>query len=171
MDVIYGDGGYLPDRPYANAVRWWDDTTRLAWTVTDGVASSRSYRDDENARADAVVSQQAALELVRTLREQLVDGIAGFTTAQNAASADVAAANTLKTQADTLAGQAQAFAGKTVWATSDFQSLATGIGQLAQAVSKLAGWRAAVDQNAVNTDAALIFLARLAANALNPTGS
>lgn len=159
-------------------VIWWDTTDRLRHDITTGVDVTTVFSASENALADALAAAQDALDANAQLRDQLVRGIAAFTQARDDAQADVLVAQSMQADAAAYQSQAQALAGTPFTAAGTYQAaqlqgLADAVKATANrqalvfaALSNLLGWRAAVDDNAVRTDNAVIWLGTLAGRAL-----
>lgn len=175
LRTVYGDGGYDVNMPFDNASMWWDGNQRSVMkAVGTQAVKVRDFNDTENAVVDAAAAAAARPAQEADWRVQLAQGIQALrdaaTAAQNAvgmaqarataADGDAAAATSLMNQAAGLA---------TTGSTAEIRALAEGLRQMAQ-------WRGAVDasleaawnllaalcQNAVSTDQAIIYLAQLA---------
>lgn len=128
------------------------------WLAPDGRHDTRSGVE--------VVSPLTPEELEQVLRKQLEEGIQAFLDAKTRAESDVVVAETARQAVLTLRGQAQAFSPAATYQSSQLRDIAGAIAQLADQVAEIQQWRGAVDQNAVDTDNALVWLGRLAGRAL-----
>lgn len=144
-------------------------TSDMSWTVTGGKAVQTwtvRMKTPEEQQADS--EQAARAKLLTDLR----DGTAAIVTAKNAATADAGVAATAKTQAETLSGQVAArktsVDASTPAATlayitamrAEISYLLAQVKVIVDAVALLQAWRKAVDDNAVITDNALLWLAK-----------
>lgn len=159
----------------------WDNETRLRHLYDeDGFelpapASPVPFNANENENADRVAQAAADQERAAMLRQQLAEGVAAILAARDAADADRAQADILKTQADSLSAAIQAriaavaaFVPGATYRQSDLvavrDELVTLLNRQKQITDAMAGmyaYRRAVDANAVTTDNALLWLARL----------
>lgn len=128
------------------------------WLAPDGRHDTRSGVE--------VVSPLTPEELEQVLRKQLEEGIQAFLDAKTRAESDVVVAETARQAVLTLRGQAQAFSPAATYQSSQLRDIAGAIAQLADQVAEIQQWRGAVDQNAVATDDALVWLGRLAGRSL-----
>ncbi len=112
-DAEYADGGYDPSAPYENRSCWWDDDARLAWTVVDGVATSRPYNESETSVADSSVAASRDLDQQTGRQTALAGAIAQIQSVIAAASADTLHAQALALQVQ--ADAALAAAPDTAW--------------------------------------------------------
>lgn len=170
----FGPGGFDPEKPNNNAVRWWDADTRTLSQVVGGAIVTRPFTLEENevianreAAAEVVVEQDDwrkqlanGIDNLAEARDQAQDAVDGALTASQRAAGDLPSANALVAQAAALAASGS---------TPEVRALAEGVRQLAvwrvqvdNMLVDLWTWAAAVDRNAVMTDNALIYLARLA---------
>lgn len=113
-----------------------------------------------------IVSPLSSGELETVLRSQLESGLQAFLDAETRAESDVVVAETARQAVLTLRSQAQAFSPSLTYQSSQLRDIAGAIAQLADQVAGLQQWRGAVDQNAVATDDALVWLGRLAGGSL-----
>lgn len=111
-----------------------------------------------------IVSPLSSGELETVLRSQLESGLQAFLDAKTRAESDVVVAETARQAVLTLRGQA--FSPSLTYQSSQLRDIAGAIAQLADQVAGLQQWRGAVDQNAVATDDALVWLGRLAGGSL-----
>lgn len=161
----------------------WDDTNRTVISIDDetgDVVDERPYDDNENENADNLAAQETEEAQRVSLREQLAGGVADVQKAKDDAQADIAAADNLLAQANTLVGQIDArIAAITAWTPgttykqSDLVAVKNEILSILQrqkditnAIGGIYSYRKSVDQNAVLTDNSLLWLARLASNDL-----
>lgn len=165
------DGGWLP---VTETSRPADTTThyqRAVYTTT-GQTVTQSWeavaKSPETIRAEA---EQAARQ---RLHDDLTAGIAGLVTARKAAKQDRAAAASVQTQAAALATQLgtratadAAWVPKATYTAADLITIRGEIVYLLQtmkavveAVGSNAAWRKAVDDNAILTDNAILWLAK-----------
>jgi hypothetical protein len=169
----------MSTRNYVGGVlrEFWNDTTRTytAYNASGAVTSTRPYTTLENQNADREAADTSRLNSKSALLSQLYSGVAQIQSARDAANADIAAADSLNTQALTLSSQTQAritaVAGWTPSATysqadinlikSEISSILTRQKQILDAMADMYVYRKAVDQNALSTDDALLWLARL----------
>lgn len=173
----------IPDDawPKGDRLTWDDDATLTHYDFTTEPHTLTPYTDDEAAEAQVRVAEVERLATLQRLREQLATGVAGILDARAAARDDREAAEALRTQAiaakaATLA-QRQAVSGFAPAATYS----ATQLGQvrnaiidvlarvedIQQALADFYAYREQVDANAVITDDALLWLARIASGALD----
>lgn len=122
-------------------------------------------------------------ETADQVQAQLAAGITAIQAARDAASQDVAVAEglrttaaNLKTQAETQRTQVLAFTPNATYSQAQLAAVRDAVGQvlarqalILEALAGLFAHRGAVDQNAVRTDDALLWLARLAAGVLEDT--
>jgi hypothetical protein len=166
----YHPGGVLDE--------FWDDETRTysAYSEAGDLITSRAYTPVENAIADADARTELELatkaEYLRGLRE----GVPAIVAARQQAQADIATAEGLRTQAVTLSGQIAADV--TALQGANLTANLAGMNTLRNAIVTVAnrqkaivdalansyGYRKAVDENAVLTDNAILWLARLTAD-------
>ena len=149
-------------------------------TATRMVGDEAGVRDATPAEAALVAdhTERGAQDAQRSTALDALDaGAEAFRGYRAAAAGDVAVAATAraacataKAASDSLAAQADAFAAAR---TGDLKILAQGVGECARTLSAVAGlltgvlaWRGAVDENAVHTDDALMYLALLARRTL-----
>lgn len=145
------------------------DTSDMSWTLTGGKAVQTwtvRAKTAEEQQADA--EQAARAKLVTDLRA----GTAAIVAAKNAATADALVAATAKTQAETLSGQVAARktavdastpAATVAYITAmraEISYLLAQVKVIVDAFALLQAWRKAVDENAVTTDNALLWLAK-----------
>lgn len=164
-----------------NPAAWLDLDTRLAHDRTSGAETTRPFTDAENTRADAISDAAARTQTRQTFRDQLATGVAAVVNAREAAREDIATAQglratTLAARADTQTQRA-AVAAFVPASTYSAAQLAAVRDQLVQVLDRqaatlqaLAGnyaYRVAVDTNAIDTDNALLWLARLASGLLD----
>jgi hypothetical protein len=154
----------------------WNNDTRTVTTYDDTgqVIDTRPYTPEENAAADAAVASQATAEAAATLLQQLSSGVASIQAARDAASNDIATADGLQTQALTVKGQADTkrtqaagFVASATYQQAQINALRDAIVDIldrqslyAQTWADAFAYRKAVDQNAITTDDALLWLAR-----------
>jgi hypothetical protein len=162
--------------------RWWDYDTRTYHEYDEeGTETlSRPFDADEAANADALAAQQAADDKRAALRQQLASGVTAILAARDAASADVAQADNLQAQANTLSQQTQAritavsaFVPGTTYRQADILAIRDELVSIlnrqktiTDAMAGMYAYRKNVDQNAMTTDNALLWLARLASGVL-----
>lgn len=186
--LVYEAGRWWDLRPMTPAVlapRGWfvvtptarpadTDTTTTDYSVTlvGGVPTetwtTRPWTTDE-------LAARARQAVAATLTAQLKAGIAAIRAARDQATTDQATATGLRTQADTLSAavttQRTALVSwvptSTGAARTDLQKLRDDVTaalarqkQIIDAISAFYGYRLAVDQNAVTTDNALLWLAK-----------
>lgn len=149
-------------------------------TATSLVTDHAGVRDASPVEAALVAdhTERGAADARRSAALDALDaGVEAFRLYRAAAEGDIvvaqevrAACNTTKTAADSVAAQADVFAAAR---TGDTRTLAQGVGECARTLSAVAdllsgvlAWRAAVDENAVRTDDALLHLALLARRTL-----
>ena len=147
------------------------DTSTGEHIAADGTRSP--WSESEAAWAAGLVAKIADEDLRTTLIATLQTGITDFTGYRDTAQADIATATQMQTDAATYRTTAQTLAGTAFAAAPTYQpaqlqaiadsvkATATRQGVVFSALANLLGWRAAVDQNAVKTDQALIYLAKL----------
>lgn len=162
-------------------VEEWDDETRTYRRHDDGKVAERAYTAEE-----AAVPLERAAEADRDaarqrLQDQLAAGVVDILAARKAAQDDSAKAEALRTQTlDAKAStviQQQAVAAFSPGATYSANQLGqvrnaivdvlARVEQIQQALADFYAYRAAVDANAVITDDALLWLARLASGVLD----
>lgn len=172
--VTYLTGGHDPAQPFSNMAFLADDSTRTFHDYTDGTDLARPYTAEENAAADQRAAQAARDAAAQRLHDELAAGIAQIVAARNAATADQAAAETVRTQAASLATTpgarataVNAWTPKAVYTAADLTAikaeivfLTTTLKAVVEAVGSNAAWRKGVDMNAVITDNALLWLAK-----------
>lgn len=181
----YRPGGYDPIALNSNAAVWRDTTTRKTYRVDNsGQVTVSDFNENENAYADAQRRPGAADDVEHQIRLDIAAGIASLQVASQAAAADISISQGFQTDAQTLLASARAqrstaaqFVPKVLYTPSDLVAIRDALlavldrqASILQALSDYYGYRAAVDQNAVKTDQALIYLARLAAHNL-PEGT
>ncbi|MGH9271153.1 MAG: hypothetical protein ACRDZ2_07755 [Ilumatobacteraceae bacterium] len=151
-----------------------DDTARLfrIYSAVGSETSTLAYDADENAAADHRIGARTRKTAETELLDQLAAGIAQIVTARNAATADAATATTAKTQAEALSGQIAARKTTVDNATltlnlaslnaikAEVSYLLAQVKIIVDAFAQLQAWRRAVDENAVTTDNALLWLAK-----------
>lgn len=158
------------------------DTTAYTYTLTvaGSVVTSRPMNPAERAWADAVNAAAAAAAAKAQVQAQLSGGIAAMTAARAGAQGDVAVATSGKAAAVTLKAQLVAqragvagFVPSVTYKASDIAaiqaqlvSILDTLTQLVQASADGFDYRAAVDNNAVLTDSALIGLAQIVSGEL-----
>lgn len=142
-------------------VVWWDTDDRLRHDITSGTDVTTPFTEGENATADGLAAAQEELDSGKRLRDQLAAGLAAITAARDAAQGDIATRQAAATAAVTLKGQADAFVAKGAFTAADIGTLGSAVSQIAAALASIDGWAAAVDQNAVITDDALLWLGAL----------
>jgi hypothetical protein len=170
---------------YVNGVlrEWWDDSSRTykAFNSSGVQTSSRPYTPQENSAADASAQKANLTSTEDSLMVQLSNGIAAIQAARTAANNDVAVADSLAASANSLSAQVSsritAVAGWTPSATysaADLNAIKSELAgildkqkQIIDALSAFYAYRKAVDQNAVTTDDAILWLARLVSNTLS----
>lgn len=155
--------------------RWDDDTSRVLSISDDGtVIDSRPYTAAE-------IAERELARRMKTLSEQLAAGIQIITTARDAAQADIATADSLRGQADALATVVQdritavaAFVPGATYRASDLVAIRSEVLSILdrqktviEALREMYQYRKAVDVNAVETDEALLWLARLVSGVLD----
>jgi hypothetical protein len=154
----------------------WDDTGRTytTWDAGGVQTSQRPYTPEENARADAEAANRVTAEATSTLLQQLYAGVVSIQAARDAASNDITTADGLRTQATSLKASATsqkasiaAFVPGATYKQSDIvairDALVTMIGREESQLQAFVDgftYRIAVDQNAITTDDALLWLAR-----------
>lgn len=150
------------------------------WDATGALVVDRGFNAVENITGDKLVAEEDGASSAITIRQQLRDGAAQLAAARDAAQADIATADSKKTQADSLSAaaatqltQVQGFTPGATYKQSDMvairDALATVISRQKTEIDALSegfGYRKAVDQNAVTTDNAIIGLAKIVGNAL-----
>jgi len=171
-NIVYLNGVRDPSKPFDNASFKWDWDSGLFHNYLSGedVTSPISQQDiDTHAR---ILAATAEAESERLLLSQLSAGIEALKRAKNAAQGDVAVAEALKSQADALSSQlstqrSQASAWTPVLSVAGLTSIKNQIVQIlntqkliVDAMSAMYAYRKAVDENAVTTDEALIWLAK-----------
>lgn len=168
------DGGHL--------VEEWDDEGRTyrRFSETGELVEERIYTDAESESIRQREAEAEAEAATQRLRDQLAAGVADILAARAAAQDDRAKAESLRTQAleakAATVTQRQAVAAFTPASTYS----ATQLGQVRNAIvdvlvrleeiqgalAEFYAYRSAADANAVTTDNALLWLARLASGAL-----
>jgi hypothetical protein len=154
----------------------WDDDARVytTWDAGGVQTSQRPYTPEENARADAEAANRVTAEATSTLLQQLYAGVVSIQAARDAASNDVGTADGLQTQALTVKGQADTkrtqaagFVASATYQPAQINALRDAIVDIldrqslyAQKWADAFAYRKAVDQNAITTDDALLWLAR-----------
>jgi len=160
---------------------WMDLDTRVVHDLAHGSPTARPFTDQENAAADALVAALNVAAQASGLRTQLAAGVADIAAARAAADADVATALALRDQATTTRAAATtqrmtvaAWTPAATYRASDLTAvrdqLVAVLDRQALVLAALADsftYRAAVDRNALITDDALLWLARLAAGVLD----
>lgn len=162
--------------------RRWDDEARVYTEYDeDGFETvTRPFTDSENENADRLAALAADEAQAEALRAQLAEGVAAILAARDAADADRAQADNLKAQADSLSQAIQAriaavsaFTPGATYRQSDLVavrdelvSLLNRQKQITDAMAGMYAYRRAVDTNAVTTDNALLWLARLVSGVL-----
>lgn len=125
-------------------------------------------------KAPQTVEGETRAAATQALVDQLLAGTAQIVTARNAATADISTAETLRTDAlsvkaaaNTQKTQVDAFAPGTTYKQSDLTAIRSALSQILarqaliiDTIASLAAWRKAVDENAVTTDNALLWLAK-----------
>jgi hypothetical protein len=169
-------------RTYSDGVlvEEWDDDAMVYRRFEDDAVVERPYADEEAAdlreRAEEA-DREAARE---RLREQLAAGVANILAARTAALDDQARAEALRTQAlDAKAATVtqrqavEAFAPAATYSATQLGQVRNAIAdvlarveEIQQALADFYAYRVAVDHNAVITDDALLWLARLASGVL-----
>lgn len=153
-----------PGVTYDTATRLVTDQAgvRDATPVEDALVADHTERCVQDAQRSAALDA-LDVEAFRGYRAAAAGDVA-------VAAAARAACTTAKAAADSLAAQADAFAAER---TGDLKILAQGVGECARTLSAVGGlltgvlaWRGAVDENAVHTDDALMYLALLARRTL-----
>lgn len=148
-------------------------THEPTWAVVNGRAVQSWTERPKTADEEQSTAEQAARA---ELDANLLAGIAQIIAARNAATADIVTANTLRTDAlavrtaaNTQRTQIDAFAPGTTYRQSDIVAIRTALSAILtrqaliiDTIASLASWRAAVDENAVITDNALLWLAKQA---------
>jgi len=161
----------------------WNDATRLytSWNQSHVQTSQRPYTAQENAVADAAASAAQQASQRDAILLELYNGIAGLVAAKDGATNDIAVATALRTSAQAVkdAASAQkagviAFNPSATYSQADITAIRDSIRDvlarqesIVQALVDFYTYRIAVDQNAVTTDDATIYLARLAAGRLS----
>lgn len=167
--------------PAGDLIEWQDDENRVHHDFL--AKTTRPYTDAENEAADQRQAETARAQTVDRLRMQLREGVAGITAARDAARidreralADQTAAVRVKAEAGAQRSQVAAFVPTATYSAAQLAAVRdtlTTILQrqelIVQALADLAGYRAAVDTNAVTTDDALLWLARLVSGELDAT--
>lgn len=161
--------------PNGQLAELWDDATRTYRTFSEqGVElSSRPYDTEEHLLADVL----AASDQINSARAQFLSdlraGVSAIVAARESAQSDIATAEGLRAQALTLSGQIQtdvtALQGASLAAnTNGMNTLRNAIVTVANrqktivdAMAAMYAYRKAVDENAVLTDNAILWLARL----------
>jgi hypothetical protein len=152
------------------------DTETITW-VSSYVYSENTITQVWTQREKTV--EEIENELVNSERNilltQLASGIADITAARTAAQDDIAQADILKGQADALSNQIathitqiQAFAPGATYSQAQMNAIRDAIVAITQrqksitdAMGSMYQYRKAVDQNAVTTDNAILWLARI----------
>lgn len=170
---IYQDGVVLEE--------WDDDTTTYRRHEGDGtLVEERPYTDEEAAPIVARETEAQAETTTQRLRDQLASGVASIIAARDAAVADQTKAEGLRVEAlDAAAAtvtQRQAVAAFTpgaAYSAAQLGDVRDAIADVLARVEAIQGalaefyaYRVTVDENAVLTDDALLWLARLASGAL-----
>lgn len=164
-----------------NPAEWLDLEARLAYDMTSGTDVARPFTAAENARADAITDAAARTQTRQAFRDQLATGVAAVVNAREAAREDITTAQGLRTTTLSARADAQtqraAIAAFVPSSTYSAAQLAAVRDQLIQVLDRqaailtaLAGnyaYRVAVDTNAIDTDNALLWLARLASGLLD----
>lgn len=168
-NAVAAQAGWLPvtttPRPDDTATQTSDYSVQLV----DGVPT-----ETWTPRAKTAAEQNAAqiAEATSTIQAQLQAGIAQIKAARDAAQADAATAATLKTQAEslstTIAARKTAVDASTPAATVAYVTAIKGelswidaqLKVIADAMAAMYAYRGAVDDNAVLTDNALLWLAK-----------
>lgn len=172
---IYDDGSLVEE---------WDDATVTYRRFDDGaLVEERPYTDTEAAGLVERAAEAEREATAQTLRDQLASGVAAIARARDAALEDQARAEALQTQAldakAATATQRQAVAAFTPAATYSAVQLGqvrnaiadvlARVEEIQQALADFYAYRVALDRNAVTTDDALLWLARLASGVLDDT--
>jgi hypothetical protein len=164
-------------------VEEWDDDalTYRCFDDSGSVIEERPYTSGEAAesreRAEGAVREAAQ----QRLREQLAAGVADIAAARAAAADDQVRAEALRTQAlDAKAATVtqrqavEAFAPAATYSATQLGQVRNAIAdvlarveEIQQALADFYAYRVAVDRNAVITDDALLWLARLVSGALD----
>lgn len=176
----------IPDDawPAGDRLSWDDDATLTHHDFTTDPHTQTPYTADEAAQAQARVAEAQRTAALEGLRQQLTAGVAGIVAARAAAVEDQARAELLRTQAVAAKAatltQRQAVAGFVPTATYSATQLGqvrnaladvlARVEEIQQALADFYAYRAQVDANAVTTDDALLWLARIASGALNDDG-
>lgn len=165
--------------PKGDRTSWHDDSTRTFHDFFN--ETTRPYTAEENAEADARATEAARQATLHRLRNQLAAGVADITAARTAALEDQARAETLQARAldakiTTLTQRTAvaSFAPAGTYSAAQLGQVRNAIAdvldrvaEIQQALADFYSYRAAVDRNAVTTDDALLWLARLAAGLLD----
>ena len=167
--------------PQGDRLSWSDDETLTHYDFTTDPYTLTPYDDEEVAEAEARAAQAAHQAGLLALRTQLGEGVAGIREARQAAIDDRERALQLRATAVTAAAstlaQRQTVAAFTPAATYNAAQLGQVRNAIADALQRIEEvqraladfytYRAAVNTNAVTTDNALLWLARLASGVID----
>lgn len=159
----------------------WDDEAMIYRRFEGGaLVQERTYTPEE---AEYPEAYQAGLEeqaTIRNLRDQLTSGVSSIIAARDAAVQDAvvaagfqAQANAAEESTETQHATVTAFAPSATYSQAQvvairdaIADLLVRVAQIQQALAEIYSYRVAVDNNAVLTDDALLWLARLASGSL-----
>lgn len=170
---VYSDGILVEE---------WNDDEAVYRSFEDGeLLEERAYTANEAAPIVDRETEAARETTLQNLRDQLAAGVAKIQYARTAAQDDKVKAETLRTQAlEALAATVaqrkavDAFTPATAYSATQLGQVRNAIADaltriegIQQALADSYAYRAAVDANAVITDDALLWLARLASGVLD----
>jgi hypothetical protein len=172
-------------KPDGTPLAWLDTTLRLAYDETPGSFGVRPFTAAENTYVDGLDGEEQVTAAEKTLRQQLEQGIANIQAARDAAENDIVTAQNAHAAALDVQSAAQAqrdgvaaFVPAATYSQAQMTAVKNALlaildrqGLIIQAIAANLGWRVAVDENAVTTDNALLWLAQLASGAIDENGN
>lgn len=167
--------------PHGERLSWSDDTTLTHYDFTTEPHTLTPYSAEEIPAAQVRLAESDRLVRLDRLRDQLATGVAGIIEARAAAAEDRPRAQALRAQAVEAAASTQAqrqsvtgFTPGALYSATQLVQVRNAVAdvlvrveEIQQALADFYAYRVAVDDNAVATDDALLWLARLASGALD----
>lgn len=160
---------------------WIDTATRVLHNEMSGIDMPRPLTDAEDDALDALTLETGQASAEAALRQQLANGVTDIVAAREAAEQDVVVAQGLRATALDVQSSAiaqrdavLAFAPAATYQQTQLAAVKSQLAQIlarqdliAQALAGIYGYRIAVDENAVVTDNALLWLAQLMSGILD----